>query len=289
MKIIIAGGGKIGRALTGLLLSEGHDLTVIDVKKEILELVEESYDVITVNGSCAMMSVLTEAGAENADVIVAATRDDEDNLMCCMAARVLSPAIHTIARIRNPEYYGQIHRMQQNFHLTMAFNPELDAAREIARLLEYPGFLQRDSFIKDRVEIVELPIEENSRLCGARLSDLPRLAKSKVLVCVVVRGGEAFMPNGSFELAAGDKIFVTAPVGALRSLLKDLNIVTGKITKVFLAGGGRLSFYLARRLCRSGFRVYSHLLSILRSYWFSFLIFDLCSSISLPAIRRPPD
>ena len=156
MNIIIAGTGKVGGALTRLLSSEGYDLTVIDLHADVLESIVEKHDVISVEGNCAQMSVLKAAGVETADLLIAATREDEVNLLCCMTAHALNPKIHTIARIRDPEYNDQIYMMRDSFALSMAVNPELQAATEIARLLEYPGFLQRDSFVQDRVEIVEI-------------------------------------------------------------------------------------------------------------------------------------
>ncbi|MBQ6470052.1 MAG: Trk system potassium transporter TrkA [Lachnospiraceae bacterium] len=255
MRIVIAGGGKIGRSLARLLSAEGYDLTVIDIKAEMLNYIEERYDVMTVNGNCAAMSTLREAGIEDADILIAATMLDEVNLLCCLAAHSLNKNLHTIARIRNPEYYEQLYELRDAFNLSMTFNPEFKTARDIARLLEYPGFLKRETFAKDRVEIVELLVDENSRLNGVKLADLPGIARCKVLVCAVVRSGSAFMPDGSFTLKSGDRVYVTAPTNELTALLKNLGIITKRVSRVLLAGGGRVSYYLAKQLRAAGISV----------------------------------
>ena len=141
MKIIIAGDGKMGATLTRQLSAEGNDLTLIDSNPKVLESSEERYDVMVVQGNCASMEVLLQAGVKEADLLIAVAGADEINLLCCMTAHGLNERIHTIARVRNPEYTDQIYEMSGMFALSMAVNPEKQAAAEIARLLRYPGFL----------------------------------------------------------------------------------------------------------------------------------------------------
>ena len=150
MNIIIAGDGKVGSMLTRQLSSEGHDVTVIDSKADVLQKSVERYDVISVHGNCASMSVLQQAGVKDADLLIAATSADEVNLLCCTTAHALNPKLHTIARIRNPEYTEQIYRMRNVFGLSMVINPESQAAMEIDRLLKYPGFLRRDTLPREK-------------------------------------------------------------------------------------------------------------------------------------------
>ncbi len=255
MKIIIAGDGKMGATLTRQLSAEGDDLTLIDSNPKVLESSEERYDVMVVQGNCASMDVLEQAGAREADLLIAMAGADEINLLCCMTAHSLNPKIHTIARVRNPEYTDQIYAMREMFALSMTVNPEKQAAAELARLLSYPGFLKRDTFAKSRVEIVELRIEENSKLCNVALNDMNSIVKCKILVCAVLRNGKAIMPGGDFVLKEGDRIFVTASTETLTVLLKNLGVITHKVKRVILCGGGRASYYLAKQLQRSGIRV----------------------------------
>ena len=255
MKIIIAGDGKMGATLTRQLSAEGDELTLIDSNPKVLESSEERYDVMVVQGNCASMDVLEQAGAREADLLIAMAGADEINLLCCMTAHSLNPKIHTIARVRNPEYTDQIYAMREMFALSMTVNPEKQAAAEIARLLRYPGFLKRDTFAKSRVEIVELRIEENSKLCNVALNDMNGIVKCKILVCAVLRNGKAIMPGGDFVLKKGDRIFVTASTETLTVLLKNLGVITHKVKRVILCGGGRASYYLAKQLQRSGIRV----------------------------------
>lgn len=255
MKIIIAGGGKVGSTLTRELSASGYDITVIDSKKKVLEASVERYDVMTVWGNCATISVLEEAGIRSADLLIAATSADEINLLCCMTAHGLNPNLHTIARIRNPEYSGQVYTMRNLFGLSLVVNPERQAAREIEYLLKYPGFLKRESFAKGRIEIVELRIDEKSKLKNVKLIDMDSIIKCKVLVCAVLRDGKAMMPGGTFTLQEGDRIFVTAPADHMTILLKNLGIITRKAKNVILCGGGRIAYYLAQRLEKSGVNV----------------------------------
>lgn len=255
MNIIIAGDGKVGTMLTRQLSTEGHDITVIDSDSAVLQQSVERYDVISVHGNCASMAVLQQAGVKEADLLIAATSADEVNLLCCTTAHALNPKLHTIARIRNPEYTEQIYRMRDVFGLSMVINPENQAATEIERLLKYPGFLRRDTFAKGKTEIVELRVNAGSKLCNVRLMDLRSIVKCQVLVCTVLRDGSAIAPKGDFVLREGDRIFVTALSQNLTTLLKNLGILTRRVRNVTICGGGRISYYLAKRLKKSGISV----------------------------------
>ena len=252
MNIIVAGDGKVGATLVRLLSAEGHDLTLIDVNQSALESIVEQHDVMAVRGNCASMDVLQEAGVSEADLLIAVTGADEINLLSCITAHGLNPNLHTIARIRNPEYTDQIHRMRDLFGLSMTVNPEKQAALEIERLLRFPGFLRRDSFAKGLAEIVELRVDEKSKLKDVSLIEMYRIVKCRVLVCAVLRGGNAITPGGNFVLREGDRIFVTAPTSNLALLLKNLDIVTRRVKSCLIGGGGRVSFYLAQLLEEDG-------------------------------------
>lgn len=255
MRIIIAGDGKVGRTLTQKLIMEGHDLTLIDIDQEVIGASVEQYDVMAVQGNCASMQVLNQAGIRKADLLIAVTGADEINLLCAMTAHGINPEVHTIARIRNPEYNEQIIDMRSLFGLSMIMNPEKQAAREIERLLKYPGFLKRDTFAKGRVEIVELKVEEGSLLCNMPLKNLNHTLKTKVIVCAVTREGQTAIPDGNFVLEQGDHVYVTAATNDLTMLLKNLGIITGKVKRVIICGGGRISYYLADELQKSGMHV----------------------------------
>lgn len=255
MNIIIAGGGKVGRTLARQLAAEGHDLTLIDRDNRILETAVERYDAIAVAGNCASKEVLLRAGVDKADLLIAATSADEVNLLCCMTGHGINRKLHTIARIRNPEYADQVMTMQDIFPVSMTVNPERQAALEIEQLLKFPGFLRRDFFARGRTQIVELRIDAQSKLCNVSLSDMSGIVKCKVLVCAVLRAGAAVAPSGNFILQEGDRIFVTAPTANLTVLLKNLGIITRKVRKVMLCGGGRVSYYLANLLEKDGISV----------------------------------
>lgn len=255
MKVLIAGDGKVGVTLTKKLLADGYDITLIDSNQNVLDSSLERFDVMAVQGNCASMEVLEEAGVREADLLIAATSADEINLLCCMTAHGMNPDIHIMARIRNPEYDAQIYEMKDVFPLSMSVNPEKQAAVEIERLLKYPGFLKRDTFAKGRVEIVELRIDPGSKISNKALSELYKIIKCNVLVCAVRREGKTVIPDGNYILREGDRILVTAPTNNLTTLLNNLGVITHRVKRVILCGGGRISYYLAQRLARSGITV----------------------------------
>ena len=256
MNIIIAGGGKVGATLARQLTAEGHDITLIDENSRVLNACVNELDIMAVQGNCAAMNVLLQAGIRGADLLIAVTNLDEVNLLCCTTAHGLNTGLHTIARIRNPEYTEQIYALRALFPLSMTINPELQTAREIARLLKSPGFLRRDTFARSRMEIVELRIEEDSKLRDVSLMQMADLIKTRVLVCTVLRDGTAMAPRGDFVLKEGDRIFVTAPTRNLTTMLRSLGIITRRARKVVLCGGGRISYYLAEILEKDGISVY---------------------------------
>ena len=254
MKIIIAGASKIGRSIAAILASEGHDITVIDDNSEIISTVSNSLDVICVEGSAVNPETLREAGAAHADLLMAATQTDEVNMVCGTIARKLGTK-HVIARIRDPQYLNQVDFFREALGLSVIVNPEFECAKEISRILRFPGAVRVDSFSKGSVEMVEHRIRENGKLKGLMLKDLVSVFGAKVLVSVVERGGEAFIPNGNFVLNAGDRLSITGTSAELRKFFAATGQYQKPVKKVMIMGGGRISVYLTRLLEASGMSV----------------------------------
>jgi len=254
MKIIIAGGGKIGHSVAAILADEGHDVTVIDHNADLIDRLSNELDVICVEGSATSSDTLREAGAAEADLLLAATQHDEVNMVCGISARHLGVQ-HVIARIRDPEYLNQKTFLREALGLDMIVNPDFECAREIARILRFPSAVRVDTFSKGSVEIVEHKVAENSVLEGVMLKDLGAKLGVKVLVSVVERGGEAFIPNGVFTLRAGDRLSVTGTVKELRRFFAAAGQLKKPVRQVMIVGGSRTAVYLTRMLQESGMTV----------------------------------
>lgn len=254
MRIVIVGDGKVGYALTEQLSKEGHDVFVIDSNPKVLQNSMETLDVMVLEGNGVSLNVQIEAGVPDSDVLIAATSADETNLLCCIIAKKLG-CKHTIARVRNPEYADHTEFLKTDLGLSMTINPERRAAKEMFRLLQFPDFLKRDSFVRGRVELVELKIKEKSPMLGMKLSDLYSTAKVKVLVCTVERRGEIHVPTGNFVFEQDDKITVAAQTIDLVTLIKNLKIRNYKINEVIIIGGSNIAVYLAELLIESDVEV----------------------------------
>ena len=148
-----------------------------------------------------------EAGIENADLLIAVTSSDELNLLCCLIAKKAG-GCHTIARVRNPVYSREINFIKEEMGLSMVINPEDAAAMEIARVLKFPSAIKIDTFAKGKIELVKYRIEEDSVLCDQALKNVSAKYKSEVLVSMVERDEDVFIPGGNFVLRAKDEISV---------------------------------------------------------------------------------
>ncbi len=251
MKIVIAGAGKVGFTIAQRLCRDGHDITLIDERHACLDNAANSMDVMGVCGNCAAPGVLREAEAGAADIFIAATGNDEANLVACQFARKMG-AKHVIARLRNQEYLANTNVLDGVMELNLAINPDYVTAEEISRVLQFPAATQVDSFPESKLEIVTFRVTENSRLNGMALSRLSSAFGQKVLVCAAERGGNVQIPDGSYVVQAGDRISVTAPPKALRKFFIAAGSYQKPVKNVILFGGSRIAVYLTQLLVSTG-------------------------------------
>ena len=251
MKIIIMGCGKVGSTIAAELNSEGHEIVVIDTDEAAVSNLTNSLDLMGVTGNGATYETLQEAEVDSTDLIIAVTGSDELNLYACLLARSCG-AKHTIARVRNPEYIKDVPRVKDTLGLSLAINPELVCAREMDRLLKFPGAIEIDTFAKGVVEIIKIIVPEDSFLANAKVSSTSELFKGKVRICTVERENETFIPNGDFTILPNDRIsFLASPADATK-ILKKLGLLSGRSRSVVILGGSKTAFYLASFLIKSG-------------------------------------
>ena len=247
MKIIIVGCGKVGTTLAEQLNRENHDITLIDTNEEAIQNISDSADVMGVTGNGAVYQVQMEAGIQDADLLIATTNSDELNMLCCLIAKKAGNC-HTIARIRNPEYSSEIRYIREELNLSLAINPELAAAREIARLLRFPSAIKIEPFAKGRIELFKFLIPEHSLLNDMRVMDVVNRLKSNVLICVVERGNDVVIPDGNFVMKKGDKISFIASHQGSADFFKKAGVDNNIVKSAMFVGGGKLTHYLCRLL-----------------------------------------
>ena len=254
LKIIIVGCGKVGANLVDQLSKEGHDITVIDKKAEKIQDITNTYDVMGLVGNGASYSTQMEAGTEETDLIIAVTDSDELNLLCCTVAKRVGKCA-AIARVRTPDYSEETGYLREQLGLALIINPELEAAREVARILYLPTALEVNSFAHGQAELVKFKVPEGNLLNGLSLAYLGKNITNDILICAVERNGEVYMPNGDFVLQSGDVVSFVSERHIARDFLKQIGLATRQVKDTMIIGASKAAYYLAKELLNMGISV----------------------------------
>lgn len=247
MKIIIIGDGKLGFHLAENLSKENNDVIIIDKNPEALKRADEYLDVMCIKGNGLSTRILLEAGVKEADLLIASTASDEMNMVCCLTAKQLG-AMHTIARIRDPEYADELSQIRSDLNLDMVINPEQAVAGEIARLLEFPPAMNVELFAKGRVEMVEMKITSDMSIANMRLQDISKRISPSILISSVLRGDDVIIPKGDFVIKEGDTIHIVGQPSKVFRFCTRIGVHVQKIKNVMIMGGGKIAYYLAKYL-----------------------------------------
>lgn len=255
LNIIIVGDGKVGYTLAEHLSREEHNVTIIDTKDEALRKADDALDVMCIKGNGASSAALKEAGADTADVLIAATSMDEINMVCCLTAKHLGTRF-TIARVRNIEYTVDVNTLKRDMCIDLLINPEKATAMEIARLLRFPSAANIETFYRGRVELMSFCAREGDFFLGQPLSALSdRVRNLPILFCAADRDGDVIVPDGSFVPQVGDKIYLIGASIGLHEFFKLIGRYAPQVRNVFIVGGGRITYYLASILERMNMHV----------------------------------
>jgi len=254
MKIIIVGGGKVGYTLAQQLSTEDHDITLVDNDADVLTHADETLDIMCIKGNGASAEILRSAGVGETDIILAVTDSDELNMICCVIGKKLG-AKHTVARVRNTDYSDEFKMLREELELDMVINPEMEAAAEIAQMVQFPSAADVETFANNQIELVEFRVLETDPIINQKLMDLNRHLPSRVLFCTVMRDEEVFIPNGSFSFLPNDIIQVIGERISISRFFKYLGRSSNKAKNVTIIGGSRTAIYLTWILEEMGLNV----------------------------------
>ena len=250
MKIIILGAGQVGSSLAASLVSEDSDITVVDTDAAKLAALQDRYDLRTLLGHAAHPSVLREAGADDAELLVAVTLSDETNMVACKLAATLFHVPRRIARIRSPDYLAVPDLFApENFAVDLVISPEREITTYLRRLIDYPEALQVVDFADGRIRLVAIRARHGGPLVGHELRSLrQQLPDLDARVAAIFRRNRALLPRGITVVEDGDEVFFLAATENIRAVMKQMRRADASVRRVMIAGGGNIGARLAADL-----------------------------------------
>ena len=254
MKIVIVGAGKVGEYLFTDLNTDENDIILIEKRQEILNEMLSKYDIMGVSGNATSYDVLDEASVSDSDVFIAVTESDEINIISCIFAKKMG-AKYTIARVRNPEYSDKYGFIKETLGIDLMINPEFVSAREISRSLKYPSAHSVETFADGRVKLVGISVDGKNPLNNLKISDLQQVFNHKILIGIVQRGEEIFIPSGNFVIRENDKVYFTGSDEYVYKFYNQIGVNDKNVDSVFIIGGSRISYYLISNLIRENINI----------------------------------
>ena len=252
MNIIICGAGKVGFSISKQLSSQGHSVTVIDQSSEDIKKINDTQDVKGIVGRASLPSVLENAGAENADMIIAVTRNDETNMVVCQLASSLFNITKKIARIRTKDFLeGKWNKLynKSNIPIDVIISPEKEVAKSLFRRLEAPGALDNVPFANNKVKMLEIAIEKSCPIINTPLAKLTeKFPNFKANIVGLVRKEKFSFLKKNDKLLEGDNVYVVVSSEQLNQILKAFGHEEKISKKILIIGGGNIGFHLARML-----------------------------------------
>ncbi len=245
MRAIIIGAGKVGYSIAQMLVKEEHDVIIIEKNEERRKVIQDHLDVQTIQGNGASVQILEEAGVRDADMVVAVTESDELNIIACIIAKQYG-ITKTVARVRNPEYVGAEQASNSYLGIDLIINPERVTALQISKIIDVPESVNVEYYAEGKVQLLELVVSDKFHLVNKKLKDFN--IKHPFLIAAVLRKNQIIIPTGDTTILAGDLIFVLAKTNDMEKVEVLLGTKRGHVENVVILGGGRVGYYLAKRL-----------------------------------------
>ena len=249
MKIVILGAGAVGSTLASLL-SEEHDIVIVDNNSSVLGYLEEEADLKTILGGCSYPNILVNADIANADMVVAVTGSDETNIVSCLIAKVLNSSIKTIARVREASYLRGKTKEAMNSGLIpvdIHVSPEQLITDQIQGLIDIPGSLQVLEFGDGLLNLVAVRAVKGGPMIGHEISDLKKhMPRVDTRVAAIFRKGESIIPSGSTTIEADDEVFFISKKGEASNVINEMRTKEDPYNNVIIAGGGKIGSRLAK-------------------------------------------
>ena len=252
MNIIICGAGKVGFSISKQLSSQGHSVTVIDQSSEDIKKINDTQDVKGIVGRASLPTVLENAGAENTDMIIAVTRNDETNMVVCQLASSLFNIQKKIARIRTKDFlegkWGKLYN-KSNIPIDVIISPEKEVAKSLFRRLEAPGALDNVPFAKNKVKMLEIAIEKSCPIINMPLKKLSeKFPNFKANIVGLVRKEKFQFLKKEDKLVEGDNVYVVVSSEQLNEILKAFGHEEKTSKKILIIGGGNIGLHLAKMI-----------------------------------------
>ncbi|QWT42305.1 Trk system potassium transporter TrkA [Dickeya dadantii] len=251
MKIIILGAGQVGGTLAENLSGENNDITVVDTNTTRLRQLQDKFDLRVVTGYASHPRVLREAGAEDADMLIAVTNSDETNMIACQVAYSLFNTPNRIARIRSSEYIRESEQLFQAEAVPIdhLISPEQLVIDNIYKLIEYPGALQVVNFAEGKVSIAAVNAYYGGPLVGNAIATMrDHMPHIETRVAAIFRHDRPIRPQGSTVIEAGDEVFFIAASQHIRAVMSEMQRLEKPYKRIMIVGGGNVGAGLALRL-----------------------------------------
>ena len=251
MKVIILGAGQVGASVAEGLVSEENDITIVDTDGARLMQLQDKLDLRAVVGNAATPSTLRDAGAGDADMVIALTQSDQTNLVACKLAQSVFNVPTRIARLRSRDFLEDHTLLSpENFAVDFALCPEQVITDYIRRLIEFPEALQVLNFANGRVCLVAVRAYEGGLLVGRQIREMRSLlpADMDARIAAIFRRDQPVFPEGETLVEAGDEVFLLAAAEHIRPVLRQLRRMMSPVERIMIAGGGNIGLRLAKAL-----------------------------------------
>jgi trk system potassium uptake protein TrkA len=251
MKIVILGAGQVGASVAESLVSEDNDITIVDRDPVRLAYLQDRLDLRTVTGNAAYPSTLRDAGAEDADLLIAVTESDQTNLVACKIAHSVFNVPKRIARLRSADFLeSETLLSPENFAVDFAICPEQVITDYIIRLIEFPEALQVLSFAKGRLALVAVRAYSGGLLVGKPIKEMREHLSGGVdaRIAAIFRRDRPIPPTGDTLIEDGDEVFLLAAEEHIRPALREMRRMLTPVQRVMIAGGGNVGLRVAQAL-----------------------------------------
>ncbi|AHF01998.1 potassium transporter peripheral membrane protein [Thiomicrospira aerophila AL3] len=256
MNIIILGAGQVGSSLAELLVTDDNDITLVDLDNSHLQRLQDRLDIRTVHGHASHPDILIQAGLETADLLIAATQNDETNICACQIAHILQKSVTKIARVRGTSYLDHPELFDKSLNdnaipIDVLISPEGLVTNYIMQLINYPGSLQVIDFADGRVRLVAMRAHNGGPLVGKKIAELKHHLPSRLRfrIVAIYRQDEVVMPTGDVTIRVGDEVFFMAEPHDISQIVEEFRREKQKRARnIMIAGGGHIGFNLAKQL-----------------------------------------